>query len=163
MSEWPDACNTLNHTWNWWSMKASHFSCKQAVVKLKVYSAARTWRSSADVRKPHCILSAFWHLETNSIHSPRRVQMQEKTHDFLGRSRSAIFWWSWLRARLNVQPQYCFIAQLCSQTGCNQCLVADEIEIEPELWGNPLKIRLHWARAKENAFPEHWKVGLNAC
>lgn len=65
---------------------------------------------------------------------------------------------SWLRATLNVQPQYCCIAQLCSQTGCNQCLVADEIEIEPELGGNPLKIRLHWARFKENAFrsTERW-------
>ncbi len=138
------------------------------MVKLKVYSATRAWRSSADVRKPHCILSAFWHLKTNSIHSPLRVQIQEKRMIFwVGvilvdnltvRSHAGAMG-SWLRARLNVQPQYCFIAQLCSQTICNQCLVADEIDIgdiEPEWWRNPCFCKL-----KKSAGTGHALKGIS--
>lgn len=47
----------------YWCKKCKETSRQTQSIKKKYSGAANTaWRSSAEVRKPHCILSAFWHL-----------------------------------------------------------------------------------------------------
>ena len=114
----------------------------QGWQKKKVSSTAKpACRSSAEVRKPQCILSALRHLtkcrEHHVFHQIQNISILLYIFPPLVHPGSKNKLWQvsdlsvecsqGLGAVLNLQLKCSFVAQLCSQSVCHQCLTANRI------------------------------------